>query len=122
MALSPEQHEHLLDLIKWKEPNWRVSNYLTLECGLSFREASNLRHQINEEKNRRLADTKSEEDRRETPPSPIDSEETFEALGLDEIETPSPPASPQKETECITCHSKDFSCECPVKYVKEIPF
>ena len=132
VVLTNEQHQHLLELIKNREVNWKISNYLTLECGLSFTEASALRHKIieDEEQKRRLVDIKSKEDRREAPPPPPDSEEASMEVRFEDIPSPLPDRPPISSNEpdniriergCIKCHDETYSCSCPIKYLKDLP-
>lgn len=128
MPLSSEQHQQLLQQTKANVPNWKISWWLMNECLLSFREASDLRHQAIEEikkleyeetQRQREADTLRQEKGLEAPQKKENS--IPEKTSGEELEIPIIEEEGSTEA-CASCGCEDQSCDCAVKKVEDIPF
>lgn len=104
MALTTEQKTELLNQLRNKVPPWHINAWLVKECGITFREATHLRKDAEAE----IAEDFSKKAR--------------EALDAKLNRPPVVTKVDIEVTECMTCGSKDFSCDCPMKRPNDMDF
>lgn len=116
MTLSQEQRQQLSQMTIDKKSNWEVSRWLTDICGLSFREASTIRHEVVTELKNTYEETRKQEEASRQSKEVRSEEGEVECIQgeIEDIE--------ESKESCISCGSEDFSCTCEVKRTSDVPF
>lgn len=104
MTLSPEQKTELINQLRNQVQPWNINLWLVKECGATFREAAHLRKDA------------------EAEIAAIYAKSAKEALDAKLNRPPIITKVNEEVTECITCSSKDFSCDCAVKRPNDMNF